>query len=231
MQPTFLCQTTGVITVVITSYHRCVVYIVWYFNDSFLITYCSVEQKLSNDGSRYNVVEAQAIVTELREIQQSLSSGQRERTGLMHSLAKLKDDLTRLQLCSATDDPDLQTQHSSSTQLSDKLSTASQTDLSGEVCDSGIIPVIWAFDKHIIIYPLPIIIWYTGPVVAWLRDCGFSYGWGWGCGWVGREVWCYIILTFKSSYSPRVLFIFCSALPRLLLYLYISTPSFDLIMG
>lgn len=96
--------------------------------------YYSVEQKLSNDGSRYNVVEAQAIVTELREIQQSLSSGQRERTGLMHSLAKLKDDLTRLQLCSATDDPDLQTQHSSSTQLSDKLSTASQTDLSGEVC-------------------------------------------------------------------------------------------------
>lgn len=96
--------------------------------------YCSVEQKLSNDGSRYNVVEAQAIVTELREIQQSLSSGQRERTGLMHSLAKLKDDLTRLQLCSATDDPDLQNQHSSSTQLSDKLSTASQTDLSGEVC-------------------------------------------------------------------------------------------------
>lgn len=95
---------------------------------------CSVEQKLSNDGSCYNVVEAQAIVTELREIQQSLSSGQRERTGLMHSLAKLKDDLTRLQLCSATDDPDLQTQHSSSTQLSDKLSTASQTDLSGEVC-------------------------------------------------------------------------------------------------
>lgn len=91
-----------------------------------------MEQKLSTDGSRYNIVQAQAIVNELREIQQSLSSGQRERTGLMHSLAKLKDDLTRLQLCSATDDPDLQN-HSSSTQLSDKLSTASQTDLSGEV--------------------------------------------------------------------------------------------------
>ncbi|XP_060854343.1 protein kibra isoform X1 [Rhopalosiphum padi] len=100
-------------------------------------TLSNVEQKLSNDGSRYNVVEAQAIVTELREIQQSLSSGQRERTGLMHSLAKLKDDLTRLQLCSATDDPDLQTQHSSSTQLSDKLSTASQTDLSGELMPMG----------------------------------------------------------------------------------------------
>lgn len=86
-----------------------------------------MEQKL--DGSSYNVVEAQAIVNELREIQQSLSSGQRERSCLMHSLAKLKDDLTRLQLCSVDDD--LQT---SSTQLSDKLSTASQTDLSGEVC-------------------------------------------------------------------------------------------------
>ncbi|XP_050441150.1 protein kibra isoform X2 [Adelges cooleyi] len=99
-------------------------------------TLSNVEQKLSNDGSRYNVVEAQAIVTELREIQQSLSSGQRERTGLMQSLAKLKDDLTRLQLCSATDDPDFQTQHSS-TQLSDKLSTASQTDLSGELMPMG----------------------------------------------------------------------------------------------
>lgn len=92
-----------------------------------------MEQKLSNDGSRYNVVEAQAIVTELREIQHSLSSGQRERSTLMNSLAKLKDDLVRLQLCSSPDDPDIQTQHSSSTQLSDKLSTASQTDLSGEV--------------------------------------------------------------------------------------------------
>lgn len=85
-----------------------------------------MEQKLSNDGSCYNVVEAQAIVTELREIQQSLSSGQRERSDLMNSLAKLKDDLVRLQLCSNTDDPDL-------SHLCDKLSTASQTDLSGEV--------------------------------------------------------------------------------------------------
>ncbi|VVC34066.1 Hypothetical protein CINCED_3A011339 [Cinara cedri] len=99
-------------------------------------TLSNVEQKLSTDGSRYNIVQAQAIVNELREIQQSLSSGQRERTGLMHSLAKLKDDLTRLQLCSATDDPDLQN-HSSSTQLSDKLSTASQTDLSGELMPMG----------------------------------------------------------------------------------------------
>jgi len=85
-----------------------------------------VEQKLSNDGSCYNVVEAQAIVTELREIQQSLSSGQRERSDLMNSLAKLKDDLMRLQLCSNPDDSDL-------SHLCDKLSTASQTDLSGEV--------------------------------------------------------------------------------------------------
>jgi len=108
-----------------------------------------VEQKLSNDGSRYNVVEAQAIVTELREIQQSLSSGQRERTGLMHSLAKLKDDLTRLQLCSATDDPDLQT---SSTQLSDKLSTASQTDLSGEVCGSGTIPTQYVHSTNLLLF-------------------------------------------------------------------------------
>lgn len=93
----------------------------------------SVEQKLSNDGSCYNVVEAQAIVTELREIQLSLSSGQRERIDLMNSLAKLKDELMRLQLCNVIDDPELQMQNSSSTQLSDKLSTASQTDLSSDV--------------------------------------------------------------------------------------------------
>lgn len=78
-------------------------------------------------------MEAQAIVNELREIQLSLSSGQRERSDLMNSLAKLKDDLVRLQLCNGTDDPELQMQHSSSTQLSDKLSTTSQTSLSSEV--------------------------------------------------------------------------------------------------
>jgi protein KIBRA len=87
-----------------------------------------VEQKLSaHEGGCYNITEAQAIMTELRNIQKSLSSGEKEKAELMQSLAKLKDDLTRLQLCESS--PDVST-------LSlpqEKLSTASQTDLSGEV--------------------------------------------------------------------------------------------------
>lgn len=87
-----------------------------------------VEQKLNtHTAGCYNITEAQAIVTELRNIQKSLSSGEREKAELMQSLAKLKDDLTRLQLSESS--PDVST-------LSipqEKLSTASQTDLSGEV--------------------------------------------------------------------------------------------------
>ncbi|PSN40195.1 hypothetical protein C0J52_12889 [Blattella germanica] len=92
-------------------------------------TLASVEQKLSSH--HYNITEAQAIMTELRNIQKSLSSGEKEKAELMQSLAKLKDDLTRLQLCESS--PDVST-------LSlpqEKLSTASQTDLSGELVPIG----------------------------------------------------------------------------------------------
>lgn len=58
-------------------------------------TLASVEQKLSGQGGYYNLSEAQAIVTELKNIQISLSSGEKEKAELMQSLAKLKDDLTR----------------------------------------------------------------------------------------------------------------------------------------
>lgn len=95
----------------------------------------SVEQKLN--GGCYNINEAQAMVAELREIQRSLTSGEQERSELMRSLAKLKDDLTRLQFGESS--PDVSTLSLPNTQPttpvspSDKLSTASQTDLSGEV--------------------------------------------------------------------------------------------------
>nr|CAD7269244.1 unnamed protein product [Timema shepardi] len=95
-------------------------------------TLASVEQKLSaHEGGCYNITEAQAIMVELRSIQKSLSSGEKEKAELMQSLAKLKDDLTRLQLCESS--PDIST-------LSlpqEKLSTASQTDLSGELMPIG----------------------------------------------------------------------------------------------
>lgn len=70
-------------------------------------------------------------MAELRNIQKSLSSGEKEKADLMQSLAKLKDDLTRLQLSESS--PDVST-------LSlpqEKLSTASQTDLSCDLVPVG----------------------------------------------------------------------------------------------
>ncbi|KAI5639858.1 protein kibra [Phthorimaea operculella] len=94
-------------------------------------TLAEVEQKLSSQQGCYNITEAQAIMTELKNIQKSLTSGEKERADLMQSLAKLKDDLTRLQLGDAS--PDLST-------LSlpqEKLSTASQTDLCADLVPIG----------------------------------------------------------------------------------------------
>ncbi|CAB3386420.1 Hypothetical predicted protein [Cloeon dipterum] len=89
-------------------------------------TLASVEQKLANQMNCYSITEAQAITIELKNIQKSLDLGVKEKAELMQSLAKLKDDLTRLQLSESS--PDVST-------LSipmEKLSTASQTDLSVE---------------------------------------------------------------------------------------------------
>ncbi|XP_075981885.1 WW and C2 domain containing protein kibra isoform X2 [Anticarsia gemmatalis] len=94
-------------------------------------TLTEVEQKISAQQGCYNITEAQAIMTELKNIQKSLTSGEKERADLMQSLAKLKDDLTRLQLGDAS--PDLST-------LSlpqEKLSTASQTDLCADLVPIG----------------------------------------------------------------------------------------------
>ncbi|KAL1114916.1 hypothetical protein AAG570_007740, partial [Ranatra chinensis] len=97
-------------------------------------TLASVEQKLGGpQGGCYNITEAQAMFAELREIQRSLNSGEQERSELMRSLAKLKDDLTRLQLGESS--PDVSTLSLPNT--ADKLSTASQTDLSGELMPMG----------------------------------------------------------------------------------------------
>lgn len=95
-------------------------------------TLASVEQKLSSHhGGCYNIMEAQAIMTELRNIQKSLSSGEKEKAELMQSLAQLKDELTRLQLCEGSPEA------STLSLPQEKLSTASQTDLSGELVPIG----------------------------------------------------------------------------------------------
>ena len=70
-------------------------------------------------------------MTELRNIQKSLSSGEKEKAELMQSLAQLKDELTRLQLCEGSPEA------STLSLPQEKLSTASQTDLSGELVPIG----------------------------------------------------------------------------------------------
>lgn len=96
------------------------------------VSFFSVEQKLNGHHSGYyNITEAQAIMTELRNIQKSLSSGEKEKAELMQSLAQLKDELTRLQLCEGSPEA------STLSLPQEKLSTASQTDLSGELVPIG----------------------------------------------------------------------------------------------
>lgn len=83
----------------------------------------NVEQKLSNhQNGCYSVVEAQAIMEEVKKIQKSLLLGEREKKELMHSLAQVKEDLTRLQL--RQESPDASTFN-----LHDRVSAASQTDI------------------------------------------------------------------------------------------------------
>ncbi|ODN03263.1 Protein kibra [Orchesella cincta] len=95
-----------------------------------LNTLAQVEQKMST-GSCYTMGEAQAIMNELRSIQRSLISGEKERMELMQCLARHKEDLTRLQ--SMTKFPDM----SSFGNSTEKLSTASQTDLPGDLVPLG----------------------------------------------------------------------------------------------
>lgn len=86
---------------------------------------------MSNQQGCYNITEAQAIMTELRNIQKSLNSGEKEKAELMQSLAKLKDDLTRLQL------GDVSPETSTLSIPQEKLSTASQTDLCTDLVPIG----------------------------------------------------------------------------------------------
>lgn len=83
----------------------------------------SVEQKLNNhQNGCYSINEAQAIIEEVKKIQKSLLLGEKEKKELMHSLAQVKEDLTRLQL--RQESPDASTFN-----LADRVSAASQTDI------------------------------------------------------------------------------------------------------
>ena len=63
---------------------------------------------------------------EVRKIQKSLLLGEKEKKELMHSLAQVKEDLTRLQL--RQESPDASTFNLAN----DRISAASQTDLCSE---------------------------------------------------------------------------------------------------
>ena len=93
---------------------------------NFYIFYFSVNTKFLENGRGLTIEEAKAIRAELLSIQQSLSTGEQEKVELMKSLACLKDDLTRLQQSESSLDVSVINAH-------EKFSTASQTDLSGEV--------------------------------------------------------------------------------------------------
>lgn len=91
-----------------------------------------MELKLSaRDGGCYNITEAQAIMTELRNIQKSLMSGEKEKAEIMQSVVQLKDDLTRIQNYEGSPDA------STLSLPNEKLSTASQTDLLEEIVPIG----------------------------------------------------------------------------------------------
>uniref|UniRef100_A0A182UUF2 Protein kibra n=1 Tax=Anopheles merus TaxID=30066 RepID=A0A182UUF2_ANOME len=90
-------------------------------------TLASVEQKLNaHVNGCYNISEAQAIMEEVKKIQKSLITGEREKKELMKSLAQVKDDLTRLQL--RQESPDASTFNLAQ----ERICAASQTDLSSE---------------------------------------------------------------------------------------------------
>ncbi|XP_074650621.1 protein KIBRA-like [Tubulanus polymorphus] len=95
-------------------------------------TLSQVDEKMSGQASMYNINEAQEIRERIKCIQKSLISGQKEKQNLMHSLAKLKDDILMNKLQSGSS-PDVST-------LSlpcEKSNMASQTDLSGDGLSSG----------------------------------------------------------------------------------------------
>ncbi|KAF8784560.1 Protein kibra like protein [Argiope bruennichi] len=100
-----------------------------YYKEQGLEALSQVDQQFSGQTTSYTLAEAQAIMEELRNIQKSLSSGEKEKAELMQSLSRLKDDLSRLQPSS----PDA----SSMNIPLEKFSTASQTDLSGEFAPIG----------------------------------------------------------------------------------------------
>ncbi|XP_062572107.1 protein WWC2-like isoform X1 [Saccostrea cucullata] len=88
-------------------------------------TLAQVDKKLSGEGGFYSVDQAHSILSEIRQLQNSLSNGEQEKQGLMQSLSRLKDEF--LMNKHGGSSPDVST-----LSIPLKSSTASQTDLRGE---------------------------------------------------------------------------------------------------
>ncbi|XP_076065980.1 WW and C2 domain containing protein kibra isoform X2 [Oratosquilla oratoria] len=91
-------------------------------------TLTQVQEKLNGLNGGYSVAEAQAIVSELRNIEESLRAGEKEKAELIKSLNLLREDLLTEEVTSATQGV---------VEKALKLSTASQTDFCGEVMPLG----------------------------------------------------------------------------------------------
>ncbi|XP_067663170.1 protein WWC2-like isoform X2 [Haliotis asinina] len=90
-------------------------------------TLTRVDQKLAGLGGGYNVTQAQAIIAEIRQLQQHVNTGEKEKMDLMQSLARLKEEFMLGK--NGGSSPDVSTL---SLALAERSSTASQTDLRGE---------------------------------------------------------------------------------------------------
>ncbi|KAH3834003.1 protein KIBRA-like isoform X2 [Dreissena polymorpha] len=91
-----------------------------------LDTLTMVDRKLSQPGTGYSVEEARQMMGEMKAIQKSLVSGERERLELMQSLALLKEDFTYGKVGGSSPDVSMMCIPL------EKSTTASQTDLRGE---------------------------------------------------------------------------------------------------
>lgn len=84
-----------------------------------------VKEKLSGLTTGYSVEEAQAIVSQLKNIEESLRAGEKEKAELIKSLTVLRHDIISAEATHAIE--------ANIEKSSEKHSTASQTDFCGEV--------------------------------------------------------------------------------------------------
>lgn len=104
-----------------------------------------VQEKLSGLTTGYSVEEAQAIVSQLRNIEESLRAGEKEKAELIKSLTVLRHDIISAEATHAIE--------ANIVKSSEKHSTASQTDFCGEVRLAGTVLSLFVslFPMHLVL--------------------------------------------------------------------------------